>query len=139
MFPLNDLPWTISGMMRARFSFSRTQNFLDDANEFKKSSNTFNDQEKKVKLSNGIQKWSANKEDKFFLYKYELSLKLQTLNMIIGSVASGKTAFINSFLGELVSVEQNANFLNKKSAFVGQNPWIQHGTIKVKIEFFPSI
>jgi ABC-type transport system involved in cytochrome bd biosynthesis fused ATPase/permease subunit len=54
------------------------------------------------------------------------------LHMIIGAVGSGKTALLDSLIGEMVGPK---SMLPGRVAYVGQNPWIFSGTIRDNILF----
>lgn len=52
--------------------------------------------------------------------------------MIIGKVGSGKTAFLDSLIGEMFG---GISKIEGKKAYVGQNPWVFEGTVKENILF----
>ena len=117
IFPLNDLPWTISGIMNARFSFSKIKQFLDYdeiTNSKRDKNKDKNDIMLSIKASNLTWMTNNNSQEKdesfcFRLKNIDLQIKASSLTMIIGSIGSGKTALVKALLNEM-----NLHVTNKK-------------------------
>ena len=147
IFPLNDLPWAIRSIMNSRFSFSKIKQFLDyDEITNPKRDKDKNDVILSLKATNLTWMTNNNNQDKdesfcFRLKNIDLQIKANSLIMIIGSIGSGKTALVKALLNEMnlhiTNTETNVYDLkiNGSIAFVSQNVWLQHTTIKVGIMY----
>jgi ABC-type ATPase with predicted acetyltransferase domain len=140
IFPLNALPWTISGMKNAKTSFSRVFKYLRQKEASKnpptrKSSHSDNSETPPaITLSFEKAIWPSASQDpnvvkietednsdtekpeksSFCLKLVNLQIPVGSLTMIIGSTASGKTALLNAILGEM-------EFLGTKKEFVEES------------------
>jgi len=147
--PLNSLPWTIGSIFQGFASFKRLKKFLDSNILVKKekielhSKTNISDSEKiAVSLKFQRMTWPLSNKGQivsdFSLKEIDLDIKKGTINIIIGSMGSGKSALLLAMLGEM-SFTVNSSALkssqgrqvNGTIAYVPQNPWLQRQTIKV--------
>ncbi|CEJ88041.1 hypothetical protein VHEMI04591 [[Torrubiella] hemipterigena] len=65
--------------------------------------------------------------------KLDLSLKAATVSVLRGPSASGKTALMESILGEIDFAEGNIEMLDSATAYCGQDVWLQTTSMKCNI------
>jgi ABC-type multidrug transport system fused ATPase/permease subunit len=58
-----------------------------------------------------------------------IDLKMNELTCVVGSVGSGKSAFLLALAGELVAQKGTIERSRTKLAFANQNPWIMNGSV----------
>ncbi|MCJ1308796.1 hypothetical protein MMC25_002451 [Agyrium rufum] len=81
--------------------------------------------------------WS--KTSPAFLKDLKFNIKRGSLVALVGPVGSGKTAFLNSLLGEMISFHsatdnvRGRHKLNMHVAYCSQQPWLENGTIRDNI------
>ena len=146
--PLNWLPWTIGSIYQGFSSFARFKKFLNTNLELNKSIESSSPKPSvidNVAISLTFQKiiWPTkgeeSKRSNFSLNEIDLKIQQGTINIIIGSVSSGKSALLLSILGEMVPSKENrkdissseGRHVNGSLAYVPQDPWLQKQTIKV--------
>ncbi|KAH9493041.1 Multidrug resistance-associated protein 7 [Bulinus truncatus] len=155
--PLNSFPWVINGLVEARVSLKRVQNFvcLED-NEPEKYYNSKQDlQGSLIKILNASFSWmrgslekSSNEQNttpgNYTGATAERDKKTKTLDLdggqfvgIIGKVGAGKSSFLSAIIGEMKKMQGEiaVNNLNEGFAYVAQEPWIQHATLRDNILF----
>lgn len=87
-----------------------------------------------VKVSNATFLWQRKPEYKVALKNIDLTAKKGELTCIVGKVGSGKSALIQSLLGDLIRVKGFAT-VHGDVAYVSQVAWIMNGTVKDNILF----
>lgn len=146
ILPLNDLPWTISGMLNAKASYQRVKDFLklkevdnldkaDDKAKGRDKKRTDSDLAIQIKCAKAI--WPTQKSDteaSFSLQNIDFKIAKGLLHFIVGNVSSGKTALMQLLMDEL-EVPNKAAYVytrNGSLAYASQNSWLQKGSIKVE-------
>jgi ATP-binding cassette, subfamily C (CFTR/MRP), member 1 len=93
-----------------------------------------------MKESNGIildtQNFSWNKSSAPVLKNITVQIEPRRIVALVGQVGSGKTAFLNCLLGEMVSVPDTSAVrpIGPASvAYCPQEPWLENGTIRQNI------
>ena len=66
------------------------------------------------------------------LKRINIDLKMNELTFVIGSVGSGKSAFLLALAAELM-VCKGTRHTRKSLAYASQEPWIMNGTVKENI------
>lgn len=136
--PLNALPWTIGGTRNAIASYKRIKEFLSIKDVLAESHiqklTPKSPSALEVKCGKAI--WPTQKSDQavtFALNKIDYTISPGAFHILVGKVSSGKTAFLHLLMNEL-EIPEPASFSynrNGKIAYVGQNAWLQKGSIKV--------
>ncbi|XP_071842956.1 ATP-binding cassette sub-family C member 8-like [Apostichopus japonicus] len=91
---------------------------------------------KKISIQIKDATFSWNRDgDSIALSDINLMIPKGNLTMVIGAVASGKTALLSAILGEMETTRGNIRFSCKypKIAFSAQIPWILNGSIEYNI------
>lgn len=153
--PLNDLPWTIGGVLNGIGSYKRIKKFLNmkdiSPEEFCKTqvsefridiSPEYISQpqaaEPRGKITVRCKRaiWPTHSTDQhvsFAMKQIDYTINPGELHVVIGKVSSGKTAFLHLLLNEL-EVPDTSSFTYTRCgsvAYAGQTHWLQKGTIKV--------
>lgn len=157
--PLNSFPWVINGLVQAWVSLKRLQTFLNMENLNWLSFYSFNELEterdqvlvdiragnfnwKKVEINNASDMTnliSAEEERNSTLKEISIKIKKGDLIGIVGKVGSGKTTLLHAIMAELEKLDGKVridpNICSKGFSYVGQEVWVQQGTIKENILF----
>nr|CAB3219632.1 multidrug resistance-associated protein 7-like [Phallusia mammillata] len=144
--PLNAFPWVINGLMEAWISINRLEKFVMTPNF--NADEYYNDNmphEKVVSLHNASFSWNvskpldvndqdSNQQDQL-LCDISFSIEKGQFIGIMGQVGAGKTSLLSALCGELDKLCGNISVEGHKDglAYVTQEPWIQHATIKENI------
>lgn len=137
-FPLAVVPNAISSFIEASVSVNRLYAFLTneelqtDAVHREPKVNNIGDEG--VKVSDATFLWQRKPEYKVALKNINFSAKKGELTCIVGKVGSGKSALIQSLLGDLIRVKGYAA-VHGSVAYVSQVAWIMNGTVKDNIIF----
>ncbi|KAH3665603.1 hypothetical protein OGAPHI_003791 [Ogataea philodendri] len=136
-FPLAVLPWTIGNIIEAQVAITRITDFLksDELDDFtidRRPAVTEIGQEV-VKIDNADFLWSKEPY-KLALSNITYSAKKGDLNCILGRVGAGKSAILQSLLGDLHKPTGSVT-VHGSVAYVPQVAWIMNGTIKENILF----
>ncbi len=137
-FPLAVVPMAITAFVEASVAIGRLYNFLtseelqpDAVNHLPKANKVG---EVTVKVNNGTFVWQRKPEYKVALSDVNFTAKKGEIACIVGKVGSGKSALIQSILGDLYRVEGSVD-IHGNVAYVAQVPWIMNGTVKDNILF----
>lgn len=119
----------------ASFSWGNNAEIKNDID----SKPPFESQEMKESLLINVKKDTNTQEDFNCLEKINFVAKPGEIVGIIGEVGCGKTTLLEAIQNSLVltnPTECQGIFINGKTAYISQNPWIQNTTIKDNILFF---
>ena len=130
---LCQIPGLITMLLSARIAVGRIEAFMvepdkEDATALSVASN----EGPKLQLHNASYAWPGHSD--LVLHKIDLTFPVG-LNVIVGEVASGKSAFLQSILGEL---DSRNGYVSRPSGMVGycaQTPWLQSMSIRDNILF----
>ena len=137
-FPLAVVPNAISSFIEASVSINRLFAFL--TNEELQNDAVLREPKVKnigdegVKVNDATFLWQRKPEYKVALKNINFVAKKGELTCIVGKVGSGKSALIQSLLGDLIRVKGFAT-VHGDVANVSQVPWIMNGTVKDNILF----
>lgn len=87
-----------------------------------------------VRVTNGVFKWGEQESDPVSLAGVNFSVGKGQLVMVIGTVGSGKSTFVNAVLGEITQVS-GTRYLNGRVGYVPQQAWIVNDTVRNNITF----
>ncbi|XP_037884211.1 multidrug resistance-associated protein 1 isoform X4 [Glossina fuscipes] len=130
-FPLTMLPMLISNMVQTQVSVNRINKFMNS--EELDPNNVQHDSTKPHPLiiENGSFSWG---DDESTLKNINIEVKKNTLCAIVGTVGSGKSSILQSFLGEMDKISGIVNTVGS-IAYVPQQAWIQNATFRENILF----
>ncbi|KAF6172831.1 hypothetical protein GIB67_034683 [Kingdonia uniflora] len=140
--PLNSFPWVINGLIDANISMRRLSKFLACAEHIsERVPSVFecrddSSQHMAVVLRDVSCNWSHCNENKqsSMLNHINLDLPKGFLVAVIGEVGSGKSALLNSVLGEMHLLHGSIHSCGS-IAYVSQVTWVLSGTIRDNILF----
>ncbi|KAG6842469.1 hypothetical protein C0991_007599 [Blastosporella zonata] len=123
----------------------RIEGFLDESEvpEWASTlSGNSDDPNIEVGFSNATFEWPSIPKSipplaRFELGPLNLTFPKEKLTIVSGPTGSGKSALLASLLGEMHCTAGNVilNKLNHRVAYCGQNPWLEHATIRDNIIF----
>ncbi|KDO19675.1 hypothetical protein SPRG_14755 [Saprolegnia parasitica CBS 223.65] len=88
-----------------------------------------------VKIVDGDFNWSSSEDDgTLTLSNINLHLAPASLTIVVGAVGSGKSSLVSALLGEIHQV-RGTRHVTGNVAYVSQEPWIQHDTLRNNILF----
>jgi ABC-type multidrug transport system fused ATPase/permease subunit len=134
-FPIMILPVTIMLLVSARASLDRLEQFFD-AEELPRL-RQLSDPSTPI---GGIRATDSNfkfqpESNQYDMRVKDLKVEPGEFLLCVGSVGSGKTAFVNALLGELYSREGYKKYCNGRIAYSAQTAWIINATIRDNIVF----
>ena len=132
--PLAMLPMMILLIIQVSVSLKRINTFMN-TEELDLSAISHDDSvnnNSAVSMQNVSLKWSI--DEPYVLEDIYLEAPKGSLIAIVGSVGSGKTSLLSGILGELDIASGSIN-TQGNIAYVPQQPWIQHSTLKDNITF----
>ncbi|CDR46108.1 CYFA0S22e00100g1_1 [Cyberlindnera fabianii] len=137
-FPLATVPMALTSFVEAQVAIGRLVNFLT-AEELQPDAVTYVEKASKkgdvsVEVKDGTFLWQRKPEYKVALSKVNFVAKKGELTCIVGRVGSGKSALIQSILGDLNRIDGSVT-IHGNVAYVSQIPWIMNGTVKENILF----
>ncbi len=138
-FPLGVIPMVVTSLIEANVSISRLTNFFT-SNEVQIDSIIHLDKANKIGddsviISDGTFLWKKEIDSyKIALQNINYIAKKGELSCIVGKVGSGKSAFLQSILGELHKLNGTITIMGK-IAYSPQIPWIMNGTVEENILF----
>lgn len=138
-FPLAVVPLVLNSYIEASVSIERLYSFLtneelqrDSVQRLPKVKNVG---DVAIKLGdNATFLWKRKPEYKVALKNVNFQVRKGELNCVVGRVGSGKSALIQSILGDLFRVKGFAT-IHGCIAYVSQVAWIMNGTVKDNILF----
>lgn len=138
-FPLAVVPNAITSFIEASVSVNRLHSFLTNEELQKDSVSREPSVTSKGDIAVNVGGdatflWQRKPEYKVALKNINFQAKKGELTCIVGRVGSGKSALIQSILGDLFRVKGFAT-IHGSVAYVSQIPWIMNGTVKENILF----
>lgn len=138
-FPLAVIPSAITSFIEASVSIDRLQSFLVSEelqrDAVQRKPKVKKDGEVAVEIGgDAMFLWQRKPEYKVALRNVNFQAKKGELICIVGKVGSGKSALVQSMLGDLFRVNGYAT-IHGSVAYVSQVPWIMNGTVKDNILF----
>lgn len=137
-FPLAVVPNAITSFIEASVSVNRLFNFLTSeelqSDAVQRESKVINIGDDGITVQDATFLWQRKPEYKVALKNISFTAKKGQLSCIVGKVGSGKSAFIQSLLGDLIRVKGFAT-VHGNVAYVSQIPWIMNGSVKDNILF----
>jgi len=137
-FPLAVIPMAITAFVEASVAVGRLTKFLTseelqpDAVNYLPKAVKMGDVA--VEVKNGTFVWQRKPEYKIALSNVNFVAKKGEMACIVGKVGSGKSALIQSILGDLYRLEGSVD-MHGGVAYVAQVPWIMNGSVKENILF----
>lgn len=139
IFPLNNFPWVINGLLEAKVSLDRIQHFLDlpDYNpQAYYSPEPPSEPSTVLELHEALFSWdpTGTSQETFISH---LEVKKGALVGIVGKVGCGKSSLLAAIMGELHRLHGRVAVwgLSKGFGLATQEPWIQFATIRDNILF----
>ncbi|XP_066215449.1 ATP-binding cassette sub-family C member 10 isoform X1 [Saccopteryx leptura] len=139
IFPLNNFPWVINGLLEAKVSLDRIQRFLDFPNHNPKayySQDPPTEPSAVLELHEALFSWDpVGTSQEIFIS--HLEVKKGALVGIVGKVGCGKSSLLAAVAGELHRLRGRVAVcgLSKGFGLATQEPWIQFATIRDNILF----
>ena len=138
-FPLMVVPNVLTGFIEASVSIGRLYTFLTNEELQKDAVQHLPKVTKKGDVAVHIGDdatflWKRKPEYRVALKNINFQAKKGELTCVVGKVGSGKTALVQSILGNLFRIKGFAT-VHGSVAYVSQVPWIMNGTVKDNILF----
>lgn len=138
-FPLNVVPMVLTAFIEASVSVHRLFSFLTNEELQKDAIHHLPKAQKAgdvaIKMSDDATfLWKRKPQYQVALKNINFEVKKGELACVVGKVGSGKSALIQSLLGDLYRVKGYAA-VHGNVAYVSQVPWIMNGTVKDNILF----
>nr|QUF59457.1 ATP-binding cassette transporter Abcc10 [Brachionus angularis] len=144
IMPLNSFPWVVNGLVQAWVSIKRLEKFLNLNNLNWLNYYTLNEIESDqilIDFRSANFRWDDSKKsgNENCLKDISAQIRKGDLIGIIGKVGSGKTTLLHAIMGELEKedgkIRIRPDLCSNGFAYVGQEVWIQQGTIQENILF----
>ncbi|CAN2387511.1 ATP-binding cassette [Pristimantis euphronides] len=145
ILPLNNFPWVLNGVLEAKVSLDRVQNFLalpeQDMLFYYRAEAPSKDGCVAVEMRNATFSWGLEDKNKesgsLTLFIQHLSVKKGALFAVVGKVGCGKSSILSAITGELRRLDGDLFVAHQEFGFgfVAQESWIQFATIRENILF----
>ncbi|XP_069744034.1 ATP-binding cassette sub-family C member 10 isoform X2 [Narcine bancroftii] len=152
IMPLNNFPWVLNGMLQAKVSLDRIQQFLLLSDQNLRTYYRAGRPENlnlAVELHNATFSWTTNETSgdlnnqetehvgSLMLSNLNLTLKKGQLIGIVGKVGCGKSSLLAAIMGELNRLDGEVYISSEEEGFAlaAQESWIQFATIRENILF----
>nr|QNH67891.1 ATP-binding cassette transporter subfamily C member 10 [Brachionus rotundiformis] len=145
IMPLNNFPWVVNGLVQSLVSIRRLEKFLNAENLHWTKYYSFNElgasDQVLVDVHAGQFNWEKTEATDDGNGLNDISFKVNKGDFIgvIGKVGSGKTSILLTLMAELEKnngkLRINSQTCEQGFAYVGQEVWIQQGTIRENILF----
>ncbi|TFK41840.1 pleiotropic drug resistance ABC transporter [Crucibulum laeve] len=145
--PMTALPGQFFAMLHAYVSMQRIEEFLqeDDVPDWASTLTSLPLQPSTsvVGFTAGVFTWDSKVQEcssRFQLGPLDITFPSGKLTLVSGATGSGKSALLAALLGEMQHVSGHVmiNKSNHQVAYCGQNPWLEHATIRDNIVFSSS-
>jgi ABC-type multidrug transport system fused ATPase/permease subunit len=142
--PLTQLPGEIFALLHAYVSMQRIQKFLaeDEVPNWATSLQKHDPAEHAgvTGFTHATFAWDTTSAARFTLGPLNLAFPHGKLSLVCGATSSGKTALLNSLLGETHCMSGSVclDKLNHSVAYCAQHPWLEQKSIKDNIIFGSS-
>ncbi|XP_006460356.1 hypothetical protein AGABI2DRAFT_203369 [Agaricus bisporus var. bisporus H97] len=145
--PMAALPGQIEALIKAYVSMQRIEAFLSEdevpdwASTLSCSSSNTPATTEGLGFHQAIFQWDGNPEDfsssRFQLGPLDLTFPSRGLTLVRGPTGSGKTALLSALLGEMHCISGSVviDKTRHRIAYCGQNPWLEHASIRDNIVF----
>lgn len=144
IMPLNNFPWVVNGLVQSLVSIRRLEKFLNLENLKWLNYYSLNELDDSDKILIDIRSADLNwkklqNSEPSVLEDISFKIKKGDFIGIVGKVGTGKTSILHSLMAEMEKsngkLRINAKTCQQGFAYVGQEVWIQQGTIKENILF----
>ena len=126
---MSQLPMVLSGLIDAKISLKRINNFL--FNQDIPARNSVKLKPGEIKIHSGSVSWGTGEQA---LHLPNLHINSGELILVMGAVGAGKSTFLHSLLNETEN-SNNLITIAGKIAFAPQTAWIMQGTVRQNIIF----
>ncbi|VUZ42719.1 unnamed protein product [Hymenolepis diminuta] len=144
--PMNSFPWVLSGIVEAWISAGRICRLFEiDTADPQLTNLTFNEEDDhddsshhleediELRLKSPMIFWES--VDNPTLLDIDVAISKRQLVGVVGPIASGKSSFLLSLMGELQTIHPPSSPKHLRIAYVGYTPWLQKATIRENILF----
>nr|XP_025044578.1 multidrug resistance-associated protein 7 [Pelodiscus sinensis] len=149
IFPLNNFPWVLNGVLDAKVSLDRIQRFLELSDQNLQAYYTIDgptDPSSALEMHQSAFSWSSAKEEstRQHLARGSLQIFIQDLAVakgvlvgVVGKVGCGKSSLLAAITGELNRLGGQVYVWDLEQGFglATQEPWIQFTTVRENILF----
>lgn len=164
IYPINYFPWIINGLLEARISAIRIQEFIfhqrksqnvghsvqaggvkqDDIHPISVSTGgscfSWHPRQdiEESKVSDALLPAENTTKSTIQLTVPSLHLRSGMIYIVQGRVGSGKSSFLHAILGEMLLVEGSMHRIDTPVAFAPQRPWLFQASIRENITLTPD-
>lgn len=134
-FPLSMLPMMIAGLVQSSVSVKRIDKFMNSG-ELPPSKHRSNvdTSDCAITVKDGSFTWKSGDSESFKLSNINLEVQKGSLVAVVGSVGTGKSSLLSSFLGEMHKTGGTVT-VNGTLSYAAQQAWIQNLSVKDNILF----
>ncbi|XP_075781109.1 ATP-binding cassette sub-family C member 10 isoform X2 [Pelodiscus sinensis] len=149
IFPLNNFPWVLNGVLDAKVSLDRIQRFLELSDQNLQAYYTIDgptDPSSALEMHQSAFSWSSAKEESTRqhlargsqqIFIQDLAVAKGVLVGVVGKVGCGKSSLLAAITGELNRLGGQVYVWDLEQGFglATQEPWIQFTTVRENILF----